>query len=400
MSVITPNETAKSWHTSKREPAVHLCLSGVNGEAAELVGGRAAGLPLILTMVGLTDRISPEDLDNAVAAVVQVDANTPASVRRFEELAATTSTPLIAAAYEPPLALVRSLVRAGAHDVIPLPLTIEELEASLTPLRDEIARRSRPQLTRPAKVVSAIKSVGGVGATAMLCQLASRFAKREGSRGREACLVDFDVQFGDAAFQLGLRPKLSLSDLIEAGARLDGDLIRATSTPHPSGLQVIAAPPEMMPLESLSSELVLETVEAAAREFGTIFVDLPANWTNWSLSILARSDLVLLFTELTVASLHRARRQIDLIDSQDLGALNLRVVANRFEKSLLRTIRHADVKQALGRELSYTICDDPALVRSAIDQGVTIDEIKRKSAVARDLDLLDAGVAAALKLER
>ncbi len=42
--------------------------------------------------------------------------------------------------------------------------------------------------------------------------------------GREACLVDLDVQFGDVAFQLGLRPKLSLVDLLEAGARLDGDL--------------------------------------------------------------------------------------------------------------------------------------------------------------------------------
>ena len=35
------------------------------------------------------------------------------------------------------------------------------------------------------------------------------------------------------------------------------------------------------------------------REFGTVFVDLPTNWTNWSLSLLARSDLVLLVTEMT-----------------------------------------------------------------------------------------------------
>ena len=42
---------------------------------------------------------------------------------------------LIAAAYEPPLAFVRSLVRAGAHDVVPLPLDPEELETALDPIR-------------------------------------------------------------------------------------------------------------------------------------------------------------------------------------------------------------------------------------------------------------------------
>ena len=124
------------------------------------------------------------------------------------------------------------------------------------------------------------------------------------------------------------------------------------------------------------------------------------NWTNWSLSLVARSDLVLLITELTVAGLNRARRQLSLLDSQDLGNLDVRVVVNRFEKNLARTIRNADVREALGRDIAYTISNDFPLVRAAIDQGVPINDIKRKSPLARDLDVLDAGVAAVLGLER
>ena len=37
---------------------------------------------------------------------------------------------------------------------------------------------------------------------------------------------------------------------------------------------------------------------------------------------------------------------------------------------------------------------------SAIDQGVPISEIKRKTAIAKDLDTIDAGIAATLGLER
>jgi pilus assembly protein CpaE len=400
VSVINPNETARNWKASKREHTVQLYLSGVEGDAGALVGTRIAGFPLSLSVLPVTDRIDPDEVTGAAAAVVQVDADAPASIKRFQALAQATSTPLIAAAFEPPLALVRSLVRAGAHDVVPLPLSPEELEASLAPVREQLESKKFHAGEGQAKVVTIIKSEGGIGATALAGQLALRFAQSEAARGREVCLIDLDVQFGDVAFQLGLQPKLTLSDLLEAGSRLDGDLLRATTTRHKSGLYVVAAPADMMPLEGLTSDHVIEIVDIASREFGTVFVDLPTNWTNWSLSLLARSDLVLLITELTVASLNRAKRQLSLIESQELGMLDMRVVANRFEKRLMRSIRDSDVRQALGRDISFTVANDFPLMHAAIERGVPISEIKRKSAIGKDLDLLDAGVAAALNLER
>ena len=400
MSVINPNETAMSWKAGKREHAVQLYLSSAEGDAGALVAARSAGFPLGLNIVSPTDWINPEELSEAAAAVIQVDAGTAASVKRFQKLALATTTPLIAAAYEPPLALVRSLIRAGAHDVIPLPLAADDLEASLAPVRDELAKRQTAAVSANAKLVSVVKSVGGVGATSMLGQLAIRYAAREAAKHREVCLIDFDVQFGDVAFQLGLQPKLSLADLLEAGARLDGELLRATTTDHSSGLKIIAAPRTMMPLEGMPSDHLLQIVDLATREFGTVFLDLPTNWTNWSLSMVARSDLVLLVTDLTVAGVNRARRQLDLLDSQDLGALDLRVIVNRYDKGMAKTVRPADIREALGRDIAYTISNDFPLMRSAIDRGIPIDEIRRKTALAKDLDTLDAGIAAALGLER
>lgn len=400
MSVINPNETSKTWRAAKREPTVQLYLSGVEGDAAALVGERVVGFPLSLSVMPVTDWIDPEEIATAGAAVVQVDPAIASSVKRFQKLANLVSTPLIAAAYDPPLALVRSLVRAGAHDVVPLPLSVEDLETSLAPVREQLNQRSSQGDSANAKIVSIIKSVGGVGATALTSQLAIRFAENEVRHGRGACMIDLDVQFGDVAFQLGLQPKLSLADLLEAGARLDSALLRATTTEHSSGLRVIAAPSEMMPLEGLSSEHLIDIVELASRDFGTVFVDLPSNWTNWSLSLVARSDLVLLVTEMTVTGLNRAKRQLELLESQDLNGLDLRIVVNRYDKAQARTIRPSDVRQALGRDVAYTVSNDFPLMRAAIDRGVPIGDLKRKSALGRDLDLLDAGIAVTLGLER
>lgn len=401
MTAFSENETRTGWRPHRREAPVRLYLTGTEEDTAELVGSHASGFPLELNLVPVTDWIDPDDLNGAAAAVIQVDAATPASVKRFNKLARSTERPLIAAAYDPPLALVRSLLKSGAQDVLPLPLDPGELEASLQQiLQQTSATTGNAATTDASKVVTVLKAAGGVGATTLIAQLAARFAAREGDAGREACLLDVDLQFGDAAFQLGMRPNLSVADLMAAGSRLDGALVRAASTVHESGLHVVAAPQELMPVEGHSSDLFIRIVETAAGEFGTTFVELPTNWTNWSLSLLARSDLVLLVAELTVPSINRARRQLELLRSEGLGDLDFRIVINRLEKSQLRTIRASDVREALGYDISQTITNDPAIMGAASDRGVTIDQIKRKSAVSKDIDALDTMIFAALGLER
>ena len=175
--------------------------------------------------------------------------------------------------------------------------------------------------------------------------------------------------------------------------------MRSVAGVHPSGLHVISAPREIMPLESVTSDQVMGIVDLATAEYGTVFVDLPMNWTNWSLSLLARSDIVLMVAELRVPSLHRARRQLDLMDSQDLHTLDVRIVLNRTEKGLFKTIDTDDAERVLRRPIAFTISNDHETMNQAIDRGVPIGEVRRKCPLARDIDTMDKGVAAALGLE-
>jgi pilus assembly protein CpaE len=155
-----------------------------------------------------------------------------------------------------------------------------------------------------------------------------------------------------------------------------------------------------MPLELITSDQLLSIMDIAVAEFGTVFVDLPTNWTNWSLSLLARSDLVLLVTELRVASLHRARRQLDLLVEQDLASIDVRIVVNRAEKGFFRTLSEADAERVLKRPVSYCIANDHDTMSQAIDRGIPIDQVKRKSSLCRDFDTIERGVAGALGLKR
>jgi pilus assembly protein CpaE len=396
MTALSPPDSGKRWLHHGPLPTARLFLAEGANSAVALAGVKIAGFELGLDPVACDVEIEPARLSGAEVGIVEVVPSRPESVARFEALARTTQLPLIAAVFDPQMALVRALVRAGAHDVIPLPLELADLETSLQPLRERVARNAAAQALKHGKVITVIKSVGGVGATVLTTQLAVRVAARQSGTAGQVALLDLDMQFGDAAFQLGLHPALSLADLLEAGSRLDGALLRATATAHPSGLQVIAAPAAMLPLDAMSSEQVIDIIDNAVREYDIIFVDLPSNWSNWSLSLIARSDLVLLVTEVNLSSLNRARRQLEMLALQDMGELDVRVVANRFERKLFKAISAGDVREALGRDISFTISNDHALVRAAIDRGVPVEDIKRKTALGRDLDLLGDGIATSL----
>ena len=398
MSMHSPDRSNAQWMADTGPAPVRLVLAGVEGEASSLVGAKAAGFPLDLVIAGPSDDIDPTVLTGSAAIVVQVTENDEASLARFKKLS-EGPVPLIAAAYEPSMAFVRSLVRMGAHDVVPLPLDPQELETALDPIRRMSATQGPRQKAGHRKVVAIIKSEGGVGATALLSQLATRFAEREVRQGRDTCLIDLDVQFGDAALQLGLQPLLTFTDLLEAGKRLDGEMLRSVATQHASGLRIISAPREIMPLEMMTSDQMVSILDLATAEFGTVFVDLPANWTNWSLSLLARADLVLMVTELRVSSLHRARRQLDLLASQDLHNLDLRIVVNRVEKGFFKNVSPADAERVLKRPVAFTIANDHATMGQAIERGIPLADVKRKCQLVKDIDQMDQGISAALGLE-
>ena len=59
------------------------------------------------------------------------------------------------------------------------------------------------------------------------------------------CLVDADLQFGDAAVMLKLVPQHTIADAVGAINRLDSALLRSLLIRHePSGLLVLPAPTE------------------------------------------------------------------------------------------------------------------------------------------------------------
>lgn len=327
-------------------------------------------------------------LRQADVLVVEVMLDRPGQLDHFIRILAEQPRPVIAATRSLDAAATRTLMRAGAADVVALPLAAGDLDEALAAVRKLIA--SRPQAAAKGRVVSFVRAVGGAGATALACQTGCLWADRQST-----CLIDFDVQFGAVALYLDMHPQLGLLDLIEAEGRLDQMLLSTIAARHASGLRIVAAPADIAPLEAMTPAFVAQVLTLAAATFEVVLVDLPAAWTPWSLAALTHSDLVLMISNLSVPGLRQARRQLDLIEANHIAA-PLRIVLNRVPKKLFRTIDLADSERVLRRKVDFTIADDAATMNSAVDQGRTIGQVRGKSAVESDLAKLIAGLTEVL----
>lgn len=401
MGVLSANDTKTSgWSFRSQGGDVTIILSEPEVARADLGPIEDLTFTPSYVMLAADAPVTGETIRGGKLVVIEVDPARPASLERLEAFRRSfPSIPAIAAVRDASVPLVRALLKAGVRDVIALPLARHELAATVEDVKRELAQESVSEVGQ-GRVVAMLKSVGGVGATSILVQMAALMARRERGSGRGVCVIDLDLQFGNVATYLGLNPMNHVGELLSAGERLDEALLRSIAIEHGSGVSVIAAPKQLSPIESVDVDQVLRVIELAARCYDVVLIDLPGNWTNWSLSLAARADLLLMVVELSVGSLRQARRQIDLLLDQQLGNIPLEVIVNRVEKKLFKSIDLGDVRRVLGQDVDLVVANDFQLMSAACDQGVLVGDLRAKTKIDRDLGAIAARCDELLQKER
>lgn len=381
-----------------QRPRIALLMRNSDSQLPDGAAFEAAGLDVAhaVTDIATLAEDSPF-FATADALVVEVVPTNPSELEAFDRLVhlAADRLPIVAAVSGLTVADTRTLLKAGAVDVLPLPFTVDELQQAVEPVRRAVRPASRSAgPARQGRVISLIGALGGVGSTALATQLGAMWAANA-----RVCLLDMDIQFGNAALYLDLRPALTLGNLIEDEARLDPELLQSVAIRHASGLDVVASPADMMPLDGVSIELADRLLRVAMQAYDIVIVDLPTAWTEWSVRILERSAQICLVTQLSVPGIHQARRQLEFLEANQLMD-KLRIVANRAEYKMFGRIDLSETEAVLGRRIDHTIANDFQTVSAALDQGRTIFDIRGKSGrVVKDLGALMDALATALVAE-
>ena len=292
-------------------------------------------------------------------------------------------TPILVSAASATLDDVRQIMSLGVVDVLSVPVRQTDLAVAL----DHAARR-RTQPRAPGrahgKVITFLKGGGGAGASTVAVQGGCILAS-EAKRPARTCLLDLDVQFGTAGLYLDLQSSVGLADVLETPERIDHALLSGAMTRHDSGLDVLLIPRQMVSLDAVTPEFVAACLRIAREQYDYVLVDIAPSWTNWTYAALSRSDVIVLVTQLTVAGIRQSLRQIETIEANGLTQIPLKLVLNRHDTGW-RFGTSSHVKEAettLGRKFDFVLPNDFKLVTDAINRGVQLSAISRRSSLEK-----------------
>ena len=321
--------------------------------------------------------------------VLEVAAGSAPSLDRMARIREShPGLAIIAAVENADVALVRSLLRQGVADVAELPFAAPALAAQVA----EAAARGEGKVSsaeRLAPMITVAGSLGGCGATTIITHLAAALARQGGAR-RGVCVIDLDLQAGEVACYAGQKPQVTVTALLDAGERLDAELLHSAVTDSGHGFVLIAAPDVILPLDHVDDAHLLRLLDLARREFDIVLVDLPTDWTSWALSVALASSDVLLVVEASVASMRQAKRRLDLFDTVGLDRGAVRLVANRVEHRMFRAIGVDQIREVLEHDIFAVLSDEDSAMRSAQDEGLMITETHRRSRFAAEIEALAA----------
>lgn len=360
--------------------------------------GGIQAFPGLITFSGAPDQPIPADLLGAAKiVVVEVDPGSPGSLERLRSIGRDyPDLPRVAAISEATISLVRTLVREGVSDVLVLPIEASELlDVALRALDHAATRAGSSQ--RLAPQIAVVRSVGGCGTTSIATHLASHLSEHSGISSPVA-LVDLDLQAGTIAELLGADGTGTVGDLLAAGSRLDEEMLLAVARRAEGNLAVFASPDEIQPLEAVDAERLLLLLTLIRQNYSAVVVDVPTDWTNWAVSVLSGSDLIVMVVELNVKSLRQAKRRLDLLSQIGVDRKRVLLVVNRAERRMFKTIDTSDVAATLQREVIGTVLLDSQELSAAQAQGLLAHKMNRRNKFSADVSDIAEIVASRLGL--
>lgn len=284
---------------------------------------------------------------------------------------------------------VRRLHRLGVFDVLPQPAVVDDVRETLTAAVRHVRARRR-QNGGLAPVVAFTRAKGGMGATTLATHAMLSLAGngRRKAPARNVAFIDFDIQFGDASINLDVTPSSVLLDLLQTPTRLDGAVLRSSMVDRPEGFAMLPAPRDLLPFEALEPETAGRLIDVAREEFDVVVLDLPLAITSWTHAVLERVNQLVIVTALSVCGIRRSRRLLELLEQEDIGAIDIALALNRFSNRLGERNIVRQSEKTLGRPFDFRIANDYQLVARSQDQGLSLFSLKPRSRLARDIHQL------------
>jgi pilus assembly protein CpaE len=228
--------------------------------------------------------------------------------------------------------LYRDLKAAGIVEYYFTPLVRALIMQSCNSIMTGSTSQAAP---RTGKLVFVVGARGGVGATTIAVATAWHLAE---TRKRRVCLLDLDLQFGDAALQLDATPSHALQEALDHPDRVDELFLDRGMARAGERLGVLAA------LEALNDTLVpdqaavLSLLERLLHRNRYVIVDIPMTSAPHLMQVLHLPGTILLVSSGS------------LVSARDVARLREKLGPNSAERTTIQILNKSGAKESMSDE--------------------------------------------------
>lgn len=278
--------------------------------------------------------------------------------------------------------IMRRAMQAGARDFFGSPAPREELLAAVRLIGRE---KGAGQAAKSGSLAAFINVKGGSGASFLAANVAHTMATQ---RKTQVALLDLDLQFGATSPAFDLAQRSSLLEALKEAEHLDSIALQGYMAKHVSGVHVLKATPDPLPLPwEIGTTPLARLLELALATYPNVIVDLPRGIDPLTSLALTKADHIVLVMQQSLAHVRSAKHLLRII-TEHLGLAREKVllVVNRYNDK--DSVRGRDIEETLAVSAVAVVPADPRAVAESLNGGKPLLEAMRNAPLTKAVQAL------------
>jgi pilus assembly protein CpaE len=269
--------------------------------------------------------------------------------------------------------LYRELIRNGISEYLVGPVEMADMLASISAIFVD------PEAEPLGRSIAFIGAKGGVGASTIAHNCAFGISNLFST---ETILADLDLPFGTANIDFDQDPAQGIAEAVFAPERLDEVFLDRLLTKCSEHLSLLAAPSLLDRAYDFDSTAFQPIIEVLQRSAPIAVLDVPHGWTEWTRSVLASVDEVVICAAPDLANLRNTKNIIDALKKLRPNDRAPHLILNQVGMPKRPEIAPGDFVEPLEIEPIAILPFDAQLFGNAANSGRMISEIDAKSPTA------------------
>ncbi|WP_373458491.1 AAA family ATPase [Neorhizobium huautlense] len=340
--------------TDRRMAKVNLRITSGSVDAAAQMFGSTPTPNLIV----LETQAEPRNLLQELAPLAQV---------------CDPSTRVILIGRYNDIGLYRDLIRNGISEYMVAPVSMSDLLAAISAIFVD------PDAEPLGRSIAFIGAKGGSGSSTIAHNCAFGISSLFST---ETILADLDLAYGTANIDFDQDPAQGIAEAVFAPERLDEVFLDRLLTKCSQHLSLLSAPSLLDRAYDFDGGAFRPVMEVLQRSAPVAVLDVPHAWSEWTRSVLAEADEVVITAVPDLANLRNTKNLLDALKKLRPNDRPPHLVLNQVGMLKRPEIAPADFVEPLEMQPIAIIPFDTQLFGNAANSGRMIAEVDPKSAAA------------------